>query len=102
MYLKCNMENFNNIILPAEAILVKEQKVELKEEITTNGIIVNIGVNRDVLHKVVAIGIDVKTLKVGDIIKIKDTFAEDIKIGKEDFKFFSHGDSSYYYIQIDA
>ena len=96
------MENFNNIILPAEAILVKEQKVELKEEITTNGIIVNIGVNRDVLHKVVAIGIDVKTLKVGDIIKIKDTFAEDIKIGKEDFKFFSHGDSSYYYIQIDA
>lgn len=96
------MENFNNIILPAEAILVKEQKVELKEEITTNGIIVNIGVNRDVLYKVVAIGIDVKTLKINDIIKIKDTFAEDIKIGKEDFKFFSHGDSSYYYIQIDA
>ena len=102
MYLKCNMENFNNIILPSEAILVKEQKVELKEEITTNGIIVNIGVNRDVLYKVVAIGIDVKTLKIGNIIKIKDTFAEDIKIGKEDFKFFSHGDSSYYYIQIDA
>ena len=96
------MENFNNIILPAESILVKEQKVELKEEITTNGIIVNIGVNRDVLYKVVAIGIDVKTLKINDIIKIKDTFAEDIKIGKEDFKFFSHGDSSYYYIQIDA
>lgn len=96
------MENFNNIILPSEAILVKEQKVELKEEITTNGIIVNIGVNRDVLYKVVAIGIDVNTLKIGNIIKIKDTFAEDIKIGKEDFKFFSHGDSSYYYIQIDA
>ncbi len=95
------MENFNNIILPSEAILVKEQKVELKEEITTNGIIVNIGVNRDVLYKVVAIGIDVKTLKVGNIIKIKDTFAEDIKIGKEDFKFFSHGDSSYYYIQLN-
>ena len=95
------MENFNNIILPAEAILVKEQKVELKEEITTNGIIVNIGVNRDVLYKVVAIGIDVKTLKIGNIIKIKDTFAEDIKIGKEDFKFFSHGDSSYYYIQLN-
>lgn len=96
------MDNFNNIVLPSEAILVKEQKVELKEEVTTNGIIVNIGVNRDVLYKVVAIGIDVKTLKVGDIIKIKDTFAEDIKIGKEDFKFFSHGDSSYYYIQINA
>lgn len=95
------MENFNNIILPAEAILVKEQKVELKEEVTTNGIIVNIGVNRDVLYKVVAIGIDVKTLKINDIIKIKDTFAEDIKIGKEDFKFFSHGDSSYYYIQLN-
>ena len=95
------MENFNNIILPAEAILFKEQKVELKEEVTTNGIIVNIGVNRDVLYKVVAIGIDVKTLKINDIIKIKDTFAEDIKIGKEDFKFFSHGDSSYYYIQLN-
>lgn len=95
------MENFNNIILPAEAILVKEQKVELKEEITTNGIIVNIGVNRDVLYKVVAIGIDVKTLKIGNIIKIKDTFAEDIKIGKEDFKFFSNGDSAYYYIQLN-
>lgn len=96
------MENFNNIVLPSEAILVKEQKVELKEEITTNGIIVNIGVNRDVLYKVVAKGSEVTTVNVGDILKIKDTFAEDIKIGKEDFKFFSHGDSAYYYIQIDA
>ena len=82
------------IKLHPEAILVRK---ELSNKEMRNVVLLSIKENYE--YRVVNIGSEVKLLKVGDIIKPKEILAEKIEIDGRDFLYFSHGDSSFYYIQ---
>lgn len=82
------------IKLHPEAILVTK---ELSKRSEINSIILSIGENYT--YKVVNVGSEVKLLKVGDSIKPKEILSEKIEIDGRDYLYFSHGDSSFYYVK---
>lgn len=84
-----------NIELNNEAILVQE--VQTKEEVTQGGLLIISDKSKEKIYKVISIGSKVENLKVGDIIRVKESFGETITIDYKAYLFFPHGDSSYYY-----
>ena len=85
------------MILPKEAIITKEIKVETEEKKFGN-IILATEVVEDKFHQVIYTGEDVKHLQ-DKIIRVKENMGEKLDIDFKEYLYFPYGESSYYYIK---
>ena len=85
------------MILPKEAIITKEIKVETEEKKFGN-IILATEVVEDKFHQVIHTGEDVKYLQ-DKIIRVKENMGEKLDIDFKEYLYFPYGESSYYYIK---
>ncbi len=85
------------MILPKEAIITKEIKVEVEEKKFGN-IILATEVVEDKFHQVIHTGEDVKHLQ-DKIIRVKENMGEKLDIDFKEYLYFPYGESSYYYIK---
>jgi len=88
------------IELTKEAILVKEVKDGKQETILASGLILSTETEKDIYHKVVAIGSEVKNINIGDILRVKESFAEKLSINFQEYLYFSHADTCYFYKKL--
>ena len=87
----------NNMILPKEAIITQEIKIE-QEEKKFGNIILAMEVVEDKFHKVLYTGEDVKYLQ-DKVIRVKENMGEKLDIDFKEYMYFPYGESSYYYIK---
>lgn len=85
------------MILPKEAIITQEIKVETEEK-KIGSIILAAEVVEDKFHQVMYTGEDVKHLQ-DKIIRVKENMGEKLDIDFKEHMFFPYGESSYYYIK---
>ena len=85
------------MILPKEAIITKEIKVEVEEKKFGN-IILATEVVEDKFHQVIYTGEEVKHLQ-DKIIRVKENMGEKLDIDFKEYLYFPYGESSYYYIK---
>lgn len=85
------------MILPKEAIITQEIKIE-QEERKVGNIILAMEVVEDKFHKVIYTGQDVEHLK-DKIIRVKENMGEKLDINFKEYLYFPYGESSYYYIK---
>ena len=85
------------MILPKEAIITQEVKVE-QEEKKVGNIILAMEVVEDKFHQVIHTGEDVKHLQ-DKIIRVKENMGEKLDIDFKEYLYFPYGESSYYYIK---
>ena len=85
------------MILPKEAIITQEIKVETEEK-KIGSIILAAEVVEDKFHQVMYTGEDVKHLQ-DKIIRVKENMGEKLDIDFKEYLYFPYGESSYYYIK---
>ena len=85
------------MILPKEAIITKEIKVEVEERKFGN-IILATEVVEDKFHQVIYTGEEVKHQQ-DKIIRVKENMGEKLDIDFKEYLYFPYGESSYYYIK---
>ena len=85
------------MILPKEAIITQEVKVE-QEEKKFGNIILATEVVEDKFHQVIYTGEEVKHLQ-DKIIRVKENMGEKLDIDFKEYLYFPYGESSYYYIK---
>ena len=85
------------MILPKEAIITQEIKIE-QEEKKFGNIILAMEVVEDKFHKVLYTGEDVKYLQ-DKVIRVKENMGEKLDIDFKEYMYFPYGESSYYYIK---
>lgn len=88
------------IELTKEAILVKAIQEEKKETVLASGLILSSDTKKDIYHEVVSIGPEVKDIQVGDILRVKESYGEKLDINFQEYLYFSHADTCYFYKKI--
>lgn len=89
-----------NIQLSKEGVLVKEVKDGKQETILASGLILSTETEKDIYHEVVAVGFEVKDIQVGDILRVKESYGEKLDINFQEYLYFSHADTCYFYKKI--